>query len=201
LACPQASMVGTMLWPRSMTAADHLSFDFALSVLPRVASSMTLDDAAGKTAALNGFDGVVFMIQKVNTEPASNNGSKRLTGRVVPPPPLLILPYGCSLLCASGWMLFRRAFRPGTREVAAPWVGRRQHLSQNSRIPPRRSVPRTGVKFAPDSEAQRRNSRNRTLVARGTGISNPSPSTTESDANFTQIRHRRSAFPECSVIP
>ena len=49
-----------------MTAPDHLSLDFALSALPRVASSMTLDGAAvgGETAAANGFDGVVFMIPR-----------------------------------------------------------------------------------------------------------------------------------------
>jgi hypothetical protein len=37
-------------------------------------------------------------------------------------------------------------------------------------------------------------------LAPGTDGSNPSPSSTESGANFTQVRHRRSGFPECLVI-
>src|ERR1700676_3297554 len=82
LACPQSRMVGTMLWPRSITASDHLSFDFALSVLPSVASSMTLDGAAagGSAAAADGLIGVVSMMPKMNTRPLLNKGQHDLWG-------------------------------------------------------------------------------------------------------------------------
>jgi len=40
----------------------------------------------------------------------------------------------------------------------------------------------------------------RNLLSRGTDGSNPASSSTESGANFTQVRHGRSGFPECPVI-
>jgi hypothetical protein len=57
---------GTEVAADAAVAVDHLSFDFALSGLRRVASSMTLDGAAvgRETAAANGFDGFVFMIPR-----------------------------------------------------------------------------------------------------------------------------------------